>query len=107
MVGWNVRDGGTRLRVETTRVGRRRAHELTWSSAILAAIIVVLAVSGISAGIAAVSARGSSTSSFIHAQPGSIWWNGHDRLNVLIMSVDAPSGRGAISALTLASFNPA
>lgn len=109
---WYGEETGTeesaRVRVETTRVAKGRATELTWKSAMLIALVIVLLASLVSMAIAAVAPRGNPGSSAgVAAQPGSLAWNGSDQLNVLLLGFNSPSpDPGRLSAIMVWSYSP-
>lgn len=96
------------LRVETKPAVRARRSSFTLGVALLAALAVFLTVSLVSATLFIVAPGSNNASaSFIHAQRGSLAWNGKDRVNILLLGIDPRANRSLPNTVTLASFDPA
>src|SRR5947209_12626634 len=80
---------GLRVRVEASRAGRMRRSGLGFGAAFLTGMLVLLVVSVV-AGLIFVLTPGGTNSvaaTFLKAQPGSIRWDGHTPLKVLLMGL--------------------
>jgi LCP family protein required for cell wall assembly len=96
------------VRVERSRAVGTRRHRVGFATALCTSVVVLVAVALVSAATFLLSPAGNSLSaSFIPAQPGSLHWNGRDRLNVLLLGTTSRSStRGTTATMILASFDP-
>jgi LCP family protein required for cell wall assembly len=94
------------MRVFTARprsIGRKPG----WRIGFVAIVAVLAVVTLVSMGIVLLApGGGSAAASFIRAQPGSLSWDGHARLNVLLMGADGTAAGGASDAMLVGSYDP-
>ena len=96
-----------RVRVSTQRAGRAYRSGIGCSTALITGVVVFLAVSLVAAALFIASpANSNGRAPFLQAQPGSLAWDGHERLTVLLIGADGRPGQGSHSrSLTVASFD--
>lgn len=75
-----------------------------WVAAVISAATLVLLVSVVAGGIFLLSPSNQASASFIRAQPGSIPWNGKDRLTVLCLGLN--QSKTATTGLAVLSYDP-
>jgi anionic cell wall polymer biosynthesis LytR-Cps2A-Psr (LCP) family protein len=80
------------VRVQTFRARGDRGTGLKPAQAVLIGLLVVAAVSLVSALVFVLSSGSNgAAASIIRPQPGSVAWNGRDRLNILLLGIGAPA----------------
>ena len=94
------------MRVHTSRAGgaqrpRRGLGTALLTSAAIAAVVVLVSTAAF-----ALSASGQSTMPFLHAQPGAVRWNAHDRLNMLLLGTTGGGQLAQVDNMVIASFDP-
>lgn len=96
------------MRVRMVRA-RDRGAGPTWWQVILTGAALIVVVGMIAAGSFSLSAGGNQAAAkVIPAQPGSLPWNRHDRLTMLLMGVDgSPGSHSPTAGMMIASYDPA
>lgn len=95
------------MRVEASRAGQTRRTRFGCGVAVLTALVVAAVGSLVAAAFFFVSAGSSQVAaSFIHAQPGAVRWEPHQRLTVLLVGRSGDSAASSAGSLTLATFDP-
>ncbi|HEX6508097.1 MAG TPA: LCP family protein [Chloroflexota bacterium] len=97
------------MRVEYSRAGETRRTRLGCGVAVLTALFVSIVVSIFAAVFFLLSAGSSQVAaSFIHAQPGSLAWDQHSRLTILLLGRSSDSDpAAATNSITVAMYDPA
>lgn len=93
------------MRVQAARAGGARRAGLGFRAATLTGVVVAAIVSLVAGAVFRLAPGGSTAAApFLAAQPGSVPWDGRQRVNLLLIGTSAPAGRA--STLMLLSFDP-
>lgn len=89
------------------RSARARQGAFGCAAASLTCLVVLLAVSILAAAVTWLSPGGGrAIASFLRSQPGALRWDGHHRLNILLLGTAGDAGRSQTSSLVVASLDP-